>query len=268
MSRLAPLLPLCLLLAPACGGSSSPESTTTASGAGPAAGDTPSAEQVLDRYVEAIGGAEAHRSVTSLRMTGTFAIPKMGVSGTLEIAQAAPNNLYMHVEFPGMGAHEAGTSDGVAWEKSAMTGSRIIEGEERDRTLLDATLNADVDWRSHYEAEYAGKDEVDGRAAHKVKLTPKVGGNPRTRTYDAETGLLVRTEEVQKTQMGEIQAVSVHGDYREVAAPAGPIKISHRTQVTAMGNEQVITVEKLEVNPTLPADRFAIPAEIKALQTK
>ncbi|HLU66182.1 MAG TPA: hypothetical protein VKZ63_07890 [Kofleriaceae bacterium] len=269
--KIAPILSLALLAA-ACGSSSTAPATPAggAPGAEPAAAASPAAavtaEEVLDRYVEVTGGADAHHAITAVRVTGTFSIPKAGLTGKAVIIQAAPRETIMRIEFPGMGSHEAGVTGDLAWEKSAMTGARIIEGEERDRALLDATLNADIDWRKHYRAELAGSEEQDGRTLHKVVLTPLAGGAPRTRFFDAETGLLVRSEEVQKTQMGEVQTTSVYSDYREVGAAPAVIKVSHRQEVTAMGNQQVITTDSVEINPTLPADTFAVPAEIEKLK--
>jgi hypothetical protein len=261
------LAALSALAAAACG-SSQPAGDRPAGGE-PAAQPTTTAEQILDRYIEVTGGEAAYRAVKAVKVTGTFSIPKAGLTGKLEIYQAAPSNIYMHVEFPGMGIHETGVSGDVAWERSAMTGSRIVEGEERDRALLDATLNAEVDWRRHYRAELAGTEELEGRPAHKIVLTPIItgregrGGRPRTRFYDQETGLLVRGEEVQASQMGEIQTTSLFSDYRPVG---GGLKMPHRTELSAMGQQQVITIDQVELNPSLPPDRFAVPADIQKLQ--
>jgi zinc protease len=269
-SRL-PALAVILALAAACG-SSSPKTETPVAGAEPAAdpgaatAEATTAEAVLDRYIEATGGEAAHRQITSMRTTGSFSIPKAGVEGKLEMVQAAPKSIHMRIEFPGIGKHESGISGDVVWEQSAMTGSRILEGEERARTILDATLTADVDWRQHYKAELAGAEEIDGRKLHKVVLTPIAGGTPRTRYYDAESGLLVRGQEVVKTQMGEVDSTSTYSDYREVGT-SPRIKVPHKTEVTAMGQAQVITIDTIEINPSIPAERFAVPEAIEKLQS-
>ncbi len=40
---------------------------------------------------------------------------------------------------------------------------------------------------------------------------------------------------------------------------------SNRAMIIEAGQERVVTIMKVENNVTIPADRFALPAEIKAL---
>jgi hypothetical protein len=44
----------------------------------------PSVDQILDKYVQALGGKAAIEKLTSTVITGTFELPAMGMSGPLE----------------------------------------------------------------------------------------------------------------------------------------------------------------------------------------
>ncbi|HTR24310.1 MAG TPA: hypothetical protein VMI10_10020, partial [Terriglobales bacterium] len=50
----------------------------------------PTADQILDRYVKAIGGREAWKKLTSRVSSGTIDVPAMNLSGTIEIREKAP----------------------------------------------------------------------------------------------------------------------------------------------------------------------------------
>ena len=55
-------------------------------------------------------------------------------------------------------------------------------------------------------------EPIDGAVCYRVVLTPKEG-QPETRYYDKKTSLLVRTNMIMKTEMGEIPAEMSVSDY-------------------------------------------------------
>ena len=58
--------------------------------------------------------------------------------------------------------------------------------------------------------------------------------------------------------------VAEPGDFRKVDG----IMLPFTSRMKVMGQERVVTVEQVEHNVTLPADRFALPAAIAALVKK
>jgi hypothetical protein len=142
-------------------------------------------------------------------------------------------------------------------------GSRIIEGAERAMMLRDAEVDPSA-WRKHYaKAETVALEDVDGKPAYKVVLTPHEG-KPVTHWFDRSSGLLVKSEMVAQTHMGDIQVVSWHEDWRE----ADGIMMPRRLRQEMMGMEQRFTFDTVETNVELPADRFTPPAEILELAAK
>ena len=232
------------------------ETTTT-----PPAPALPSAAEVLDRYVEVTGGKAAYDKLTSSVMTGKMSIPSQNISGTVEVYMAAPRKMYSKATIAGIGDQERGTDGDVAWEKSMMTGNRIIEGNEKAELMREATFNSDVLWRDLYpKAEVAGLETIDGKPAYKVVLTTPEG-TTQTRYYDQASGLLVGTEQTAETNMGKIDVTTRISDYRKV----GDMTVAFKNVSSMMGMEQVMTIDKVEFDVAIPADRFAIPAEIQAL---
>jgi hypothetical protein len=187
-----------------------------------------------------------------------------GIVLSLTVYAAPPANLYTLVESEATGRIESGVSEGVAWENSAMRGAIVKDGLERDDALRDAIFDRLVHWKEHLKsAECTGVADVNGKPAYRVVVTPKAG-TPQTLYFDGESGLLVRTEATVTAAGNAVPVVAEPGDFRGVDG----IMMAFTSRMRVMGQERVVTIEKVEHNVVLPADRFALPAEIKALIKK
>lgn len=222
---------------------------------------TPTAEKILDRFVEALGGVKAFDKLRSTVTAATLAIPAAGVAIDVTIYAARPNLFYSIAESPMIGKIERGTDGAIFWEKSTMQGPRVLEGEELADAMRDAKFEGLSYWRSIYDSvAVAGLDTVDGSPGYKVVLKPK-GGKPRTYVFDVISGLLVKTIHVAATQMGEIPVVGYVSDYRKT----GDILQSYATTMKIMGQDRIITIANVEQNAAIPDSVFALPADIKEL---
>jgi hypothetical protein len=254
---------LSILLA-GCGGRSEPPATkasTTPPAAGPAAaGQLPAAEKVLDDYIAATGGRAAYEKLETRVSSGSFALTAMNQRGTFTMMQAAPRKMYLSIEMPGIGKEERGTDGETAWSKSAMTGNRIVDGEERAQMLRTAALRSDILWRELYtKVETVAAEDVGGRKTYKLAFhTPE--GTVEHRNYDAETKLLLRTTLTEKSAMGEVPVESTSSDYRK----AGEFLLAHKAVIKAMSMEQVLTLEKIEHNVPIDPKLFEVPADVRA----
>ena len=107
----------------------------------------PTGEQVIDRYVEATGGKAAYEKIKSRVITGKMSIPAQGISGDILIHQKAPNLSHTSITIPQIGGKiERGFNGEVGWEKNPMTGSRVLDGEEKQQMLREASLNNELHW--------------------------------------------------------------------------------------------------------------------------
>ena len=99
---------------------------------------------------------------------------------------------------------------------------------------------------------------------YKIVLTPNQG-SPETQYFDIANHLLRKTELTLKTDMGTIPVEAFPSDYREVDG----LLIPYRSRQIIMGMQEMIFVtESIEHNVEIPAERFALPDEIKALMEK
>jgi hypothetical protein len=227
------------------------------------AADDIKAEAILDKYIEVTGGRAAYEKVQSEMSTGTLEIASAGLTGTLTIYRAAPDKSYTLIEFGGVGKAEEGSNGQVAWSLSAMEGARIKEGEERTLALRSDAFHSELRWREFYKkAEVAGSEDVNGKPCYKVVMTPS-DGSPETRYYDKSSNLLVKVILPISTPQMSGNAETTLSDYKSEDGISSPHTITEKLPSA----EFMVKISSVKYNPEIPAGRFDLPAEIKALQT-
>jgi outer membrane lipoprotein-sorting protein len=218
-------------------------------------------EAVLDNFVETSGGAATYEKIHNMAMKGSMSMAAMGIKGAITIYSAEPNKSSMSTVLPGVGKIVEGTDGTNAWAFSAMQGPQLKKGEELTDSLREAFFHKENDWSSIYaSAELNGVEDVDGKPAYKVTLTPK-NGKPQTQYYDKATGFMVRHQSVRKTALGDIPVDVSVGGYRKECG----VDLPHLLVQTVAGQKIELQVDTVECNAQLPADAFQPPAEVKAL---
>jgi hypothetical protein len=225
----------------------------------------PKAETILDRYIEVTGGRAAYEKHKTEVQTGTIEIAAAGMKGSFTHYAADPDKTYAVIELEGMGKiEEDGSSDGVAWQTSAMTGAHVKTGVEKAQAMREATFNEPLNWKKLFtKVETTGTETINGEECYKVVLTP-AEGKPETSYYSKKTGLLLRTIATIESAMGEIEAEATVSEYKDFGGVLMPTKMLQK----AGPQEVVMTVASVKVNEAIPPEKFAIPADIKALMNK
>jgi hypothetical protein len=203
----------------------------------PAAGDAAkamTAEQVLEKHVEAIGGRAAMEKHSTLTMKGTIEVVGMGMKGPIEVYSKAPNKLLVTTEIPGFGTSKQGFNGTVAWSSDPVSGMRELSGVELAQFKRGATFAAEARWRELWKsAELTGTQKVGDREAYVVKLTP-AEGNPTTNYYDAATFLLLRSDTTQEGPMGTFPTTTSFSDYREVSGVKLPFGMEQQAATVTL----------------------------------
>lgn len=216
-------------------------------------------EQALQKHYAARGGLEKMDAVQSLHMAGKLALPQ-GMEAPLETWWKAPNLFRVEFSFQGMKAVQV--FDGrEGWSLMPFMGKTEPEPMPAEQV---EKAKAQADWKGilvHADTrgarlEWKGKAEVDGSPAWRIDVVGRDG--TRVEVYlDGETFLERR--EVRHVERGG-QTLEVHADYadyREVGGLVFPFTM--RTSVAGMPGGQSITIEKVEVDPDLPASLFGKP---------
>jgi hypothetical protein len=231
-----------------------------------AAASLPRAEVLIQKMIDATGGKAAYDGMKSRFLAGKMSLPKSGIEMTYTSWAERPNKSYVLMESPALGKMESGCDGATVWENSSMAGPNVKKGAERAMQLREADFDRWTNWKKYYEsATTAGADTVSGHAAWMVQMVPREG-TPELMWFDQATGLLLKASVKVQTEMGEVPFEVLHEDYREVCGT----KIAFRTRQVMMGGaqEMVSTTDSVVCNPTIPKDRFALPAEVKAVLEK
>lgn len=229
-----------------------------------AADELPKAETILDKFVEVTGGKAAYLKHHSEIEKGVFEMAAMSLKGPITTYRAEPNKELTEIDLGSIGKMRDGSDGTVYWSFFAMMGPHVKEGAEKAQAEIGARFNAEVHWRELYkEVKTTGTDTVDGKDCYKVQLTP-AEGSPMTEYYDKASGLMLRMSMTAETPMGPQTGDYFFSDYRKEA----DILMPHKIKQSTAGQEVTISIDSVTFDPDIPADKFALPDEVKALVKK
>ncbi len=218
------------------------------------------AEAILLRHVEAIGGQAARDDVTSQRQVGTLELPALGITGELTILVAAPDKIRVTVNLPGLGVIEQGAAGSVGWANDPFSGPRVMSDIER--LLLTRVINSEDPMKGFTSAKVAGEEEIAGTAATRVDLVAEAG-HQVSEWYAIETGLRLKRTATWQTDFGPEEQSIVYSDYRPIGEST--LLAPHRSEQNAGGNDIVVTIKETQSNPELDDDAFAPPPAVAKL---
>ena len=217
------------------------------------------AEEVVAKNIQARGGIEKIRGVKTLRMTGTMLVGEDRLPTTIEWKR--PSSTRWEFEADDQTAIQV--FDGKnGWTLMPFEGNTDPEPMS-SAELEDIALQADLDGplvdaeAKGNKIELLGKDDAEGRAAWKLKVTRK-NGETRFVYIDAETFLQTLTITNRTVDGRNIEIKSVIDDYRSVDG----LQLPHSFDATAPGmpQGQSLRFSKAEVNVPIDDSRFQKPS--------
>lgn len=251
MKRTITLMVLCMTVAVAALAQQKPADQATKP-----AEAMPTVDQILDKYVQALGGKAAIEKITSTVSTGTFEIPAFSASGPVESATKAPNKSVLKLDVPGFGVVQEGFNGTVAWSQEPTSGLREKSGLELAAAKLDEDFYRPIRLKELYpKIIVKGKDKVGEKEAFALEGTP-AEGSTETWYFDAASGLLMRLDIERETPQGKMAIQIFHEDYKDVNG----IKVAHTLR--QVNPAFTITIKFNEVKHNVPVDdaRFNKPA--------
>lgn len=221
-------------------------------------------DDVINKYVEAIGGAEKLRGIKSIYQEG---VTVMGNGNELTMKTWKVQDKLMRRELDfGMGSQTTIITDKEGWRSNPRNGG-AFEAIPEDRVKMMRTeldcVTPLLDYAAKgYTAELEGKESVDGVDCYKIRLTPK-SGNPVTYFIDANTWYLVR-----ETRTGAGPGGGAGGGQGRGPGGDGTLNIRYSNYqktpdgyvfpfTVAMGGQgNGLTFEKIEVNKPVDAKLY------------
>jgi outer membrane lipoprotein-sorting protein len=220
----------------------------------------PSADEIIARHIAARGGMDKLKSVQTVRMSGKMAMgPGIEVPIALELKR--PSRMRMEMTFQGMTgiqAYDAGTGWMVMPFSGRTDPQPMSPDDLKDAEEMSDLDGALVDYKTKgHSVELLGKEKVEGTDAYKLRITLK-NGDQRTVYLESESFMEIRQEGKRKIRGSDVEIEASMGDFKEV----GGIIFPHSIEQAMKGNpqKQKITIDKIEINPSVDDSRFKMPA--------
>jgi photosynthetic reaction center cytochrome c subunit len=213
----------------------------------------PTANQILDKYLAAVGGADALTKIKSREQKGTMDV--MGAQFPIEVYSEAPDKR-ISISHMQAGASVTAFNGEVGW-LSIRDGFHRMTGPEREGAQLDAEFYFPARVREIYkEFKVRPGEEIGGRQS--VLVSSTAPGHPPLRLYfDQETGLLLRLIRYAETPLGKNPTQIDYADYRET----GGVKIPYRWTLARPNGVFTITVDQVHQNVPIDEKLFVPPSE-------
>jgi photosynthetic reaction center cytochrome c subunit len=238
----------------------------------------PSAESILDKYIQASGGAQRLATLTSVDAKGTN-VGFGGFGGNVEIVAKAPDKRATIILFKaetGQG-DEIRTYDGrTGWIRTPLNvlGEFELRGSDLDGARFDAQLSFPGQIKqiltnlksgppttiTDLPNRDAAPDVASGQN-HSVNVVQGTG--PRdllvTLYFDRQTGLLLRELRYGRSPLGRVPTQIDFADYRDVDG----LKLPFRITYAWLDGRDTIMLNEMKINVPVDEAKFGRPAPVK-----
>ncbi|MEM6316983.1 MAG: insulinase family protein [Bacteroidota bacterium] len=210
------------------------------------------AQQVLDKYIAAIGGKDKLMAVKDLSMSMEADV--MGQKIAMSIVQKSPGMVYQSSSSP-MGKQESilnGDKGKVMMGTQSMPMPPEQVASAKEQAILFTEMQFD---KLGYEAKLVGTENVNGANAFVIETTSP-SGQKQTLFFDTKTNLKIKESSSVKGPNGQLQNVSTDlSDYQEVNGILFPFS---RKLVGAAPIPLDLKVTEIKVNSGVSDDMFKV----------
>ena len=221
----------------------------------------PSADQVFDKYIQALGGAQRVASLTSFVATGTsVGYGGLGGDAQFTIAAKAPNQRTTSITFPDH--PERGGSiwafDGrTGWIKTprGLLGDYELVGGELEGERLEAQLSFPAQIKQALNNWRVGVRSIGDRDFVAVQGTG-ARGFLATLYFDPQSGLLARMVRYGPSPVGHVPVQVDYADYRDV----GGIKFPFEYKFSWLDGKYSAKLNEVKTNVPIESATFGRPS--------
>lgn len=220
----------------------------------PASSKALSADQILDKYILAIGGAERLAKLTSFAAKGTFQ-GYQDEKYPVDVFAKSPNQISTVVHtaagdsattYDGRGGWIAGPATERPVALLELTGGDLAGAKLDAAVWFPAQLKpALLQWRA------ASPATIDGRDMQMIQGTSD-GKYPVNLYFDSQTGLLARMVRYQESPVGLNPTQIDYADYRDVAG----VRMPYRVTTTWLDGKSTTEFSEIQANAPLDPARF------------
>ncbi len=208
--------------------------------------DNITVKDIFDKHIESIGGFEKLNSVKSITITAAVTIPGAPFKPNAIIKEKFPNKSSMEMSVPNMGTlmtQKFNGEDGYIeqmGQKIPYEDDQKTEQKEKKGLFEEIYLDDSV-------AQIVSLSPVDGKDIYKVQIKEN-----SFRFYEADTGLLIMTEETTVAMGNEIKTITKFSDYKEVDG----VKYAFKREIITGPQTIVIEADQVILNEEIEDDFF------------
>jgi hypothetical protein len=212
----------------------------------------PTVDEIVDRYVQAVGGEQAFRKLTTRVARGS----RIGADGVLvpeDVYQKAPNKSLTVTTYPDV-AFSTGFNGLTGWGNSSKGGPRELPGPVLVQLKRDSEFYKEIKTKELYrKLNLVGKSAIGDREAYVIDATP-ISGSPEKLFFDVQTGLLLRRYMESETLLGMFPLQTDYEDYRDVDGIKQPFLIRWSMPGRSWGRKiaeikQNVAIDDAQFNP-------------------
>jgi photosynthetic reaction center cytochrome c subunit len=227
------------------------ETPRTPPAAAPA--NMPTADQILAKYVQAVGGEDAYNKVTSRIEKGN--ILAQGQQVPITLYTKAP---YMRMSITQMGGGQSITAfDGTSgWLGGGRGGPRDMSAQENVAAKLDADFHFATDLKQSLTRIRATRPDKIGDTEYYVLVGTASDNSPVRLYFDENSGLLVREIRYAQGPIGRLPTQIDYADYRDTDG----VKIPFKWTLARVNGRFTIQIDSVQQNVPIDDSKFQKPA--------
>ena len=176
------------------------------------------ADEVVEKYSNAMGGLDAFNKINTAKMTGTITTSGLTMPMTTQIVQ----NNAMRTDVNANGKAIINVyNNGKGWKINPLAGILVkteVTGTELSALKTQTSLvNNLMDYKSRgHQVELLGKEDVDGISCFKIRLTSKDDNKPTLFFINTSDYLLVKSTARKETQGQEYDVETFYTSMKAV----------------------------------------------------
>ena len=212
----------------------------------------PTAQQLLDKYIQASGGAAAVDKITTRVMKGTIEVGDKSLP--IDIYAKDPEQRISFTHMP-EGDNVTAYNGHEGWLGSPGRPARDMQGGELDAAAIDADLHLPTHLKQMFsEMKVEGSERVGDHETY-VLVGDRAAKTPIRLYFDQQSGLLVRLVRFAETGLGWLPTQIDYADYRE----ANGVDVPYRWTLARPSGRFTIQVTELKQNLPVDDARFVRP---------
>jgi hypothetical protein len=217
----------------------------------------PTAQEILDRYVEVTGGREALLRHKSMTMHGRNQVPSRNIERE-GVFYTKDGKMLQRVHLPGGKTDESGYDGVTAWDLGPDGKVVIHEGDEVKTVARDADMYYHLEVMKYFKSmEVIDVKDFNGRSCYHLKGINN-WGKVNEQFYDKENGLLVGYAFNTAWRGGDGDATETFEEYKDFGGVRMATKNTHRE-----GGEVSIFWTTSVSYDDVADDVFALPEAVK-----